>query len=394
MSEPCGGLAESLLKEESSAGCSWGCLTLTRCWLIGLGLAALVSQIFLRAGGGGEQAQPVSTAAQRYINQRPGGWKRGAALAAAQARHVHAGPVSLPPEPATALSSGAHKAEGTSCLDCGRRSLLAATVAAFVPLTPAAAEDVVLRVVPGAPPVLAPGAPYASIAEAVARAPAGATVLVAPGVYSERLVLNGRVGRGITVRAESPEPGSTVLEHVTNSPYEATVESEGSSVTLQGLTIRHSSPSIAQNYGIFVKPGGALVLDSCDITSMTGSALGVEGGDVTLRKCRLHDAKNHGAALYGDLLGGGEGQVLLEDCRIDRNRLDGVLVRDGASPVLRRNEVVDNGGYGMTLSDCAASLERNTLKANKKGSLLFEQGADQTSSVDESNVFDAKPASK
>ena len=39
----------------------------------------------------------------------------------------------------------------------------------------------------------------------------------------------------------------------------------------------------------------------------------------------------------------------IEGCTIARNKLDGLLVRDGADPVVAGNDVLQNGGAGASL---------------------------------------------
>ena len=47
-------------------------------------------------------------------------------------------------------------------------------------------------------------------------------------------------------------------------------------------------------------------LVDCDITSASGSGVGVEGGAPTLLRCRVHGCERHGLALFGDVLGGSD----------------------------------------------------------------------------------------
>ena len=41
--------------------------------------------------------------------------------------------------------------------------------------------------------------------------------------------------------------------------------------------------------------------------------------------------------------------MVIEDCSVSRNKLNGVLVRDGAAPRLLRNSIVGNGAFGVAL---------------------------------------------
>ena len=41
--------------------------------------------------------------------------------------------------------------------------------------------------------------------------------------------------------------------------------------------------------------------------------------------------------------------MAIEDCSIEDNKLNGVLVRDGAAPRLLRNAITGNGAFGVVL---------------------------------------------
>ena len=102
-------------------------------------------------------------------------------------------------------------------------------------------------------PLAEPEGAFSTISAALAVAPAGSTVLVRAGTYTERVFVTRP---GIQLLAE---PGAVVAWR-SDKPYEAalTVDlseaASGGSVTISGLTVRHSSPSIAQNYAVYVPP--------------------------------------------------------------------------------------------------------------------------------------------
>jgi hypothetical protein len=95
------------------------------------------------------------------------------------------------------------------------------------------------------------------------------------------------------------DPGA-VLTWRSDKPYEAalTVDLSTASaeceVLVSGLSVRHFSPSIAQNYAVYVpQPSAAadstslIKLHGCDVSSGSGSGIGVEGGDVTISACKV-----------------------------------------------------------------------------------------------------------
>lgn len=151
----------------------------------------------------------------------------------------------------------------------------------------------------------------------------------------------------------------------TDRPYESVVQSSGVDVRLIGLKLRHSSPSVANNYAVFMQ-GGSLLLEDCDISSSTGSGVGSEGGQLSLIHCSVHNCKRHGVAMFGDLEGS-QGEALLQDCSLSGNELNGLLVADNAHTVLKGGSVSRNGGYGVYVKDGMADVEGNTFERNGQG---------------------------
>ena len=142
----------------------------------------------------------------------------------------------------------------------------------------------------------------------------------------------------------------------------------GDGVFVLGLAIRHYSPSIAQNYGVFVHcptRSDRVKLVNCDVVSSSGSGIGVEGGNVTVYSCTVHDCKNHGVLYLGS---GATGRV--ERCIVEKCKLNGLLLRDGASPTLSDNLLKENGQYGAALIDCRGILlDDNEVVKNGKGAV-------------------------
>jgi hypothetical protein len=102
----------------------------------------------------------------------------------------------------------------------------------------------------------------------------------------------------LTWRARSARPSSP-------APYEATIEAAAGCVglLLRNITVRHSSPSVANNYAVFATAGSGVSLEGCDVSSETGSGVVGEGAQIRVSGCRVHGCKTHGVAIYGDLLG-------------------------------------------------------------------------------------------
>ena len=56
--------------------------------------------------------------------------------------------------------------------------------------------------------------------------------------------------------------------------------------------------------------GSDLSLQDCDISSSTGSGVGIEGGGPLLTRCNVHNCERHGFAIFSEL-GGSAGAVCL-----------------------------------------------------------------------------------
>ncbi len=145
---------------------------------------------------------------------------------------------------------------------------------------------------------------------------------------------------------------------------------------------------------------GSPLLESCDISSRSGSGVGVEGARrPRLKTCRVHACAGHGVAVYGAVetatdddygkrrqvsLGGfrSDASLLiwflmpypqdanalrvldgtaargglanvtapeLIECEVDGNRLNGILARAGTAARVERCRIHDNGEYGVRL---------------------------------------------
>ena len=217
---------------------------------------------------------------------------------------------------------------------------------------------------------------YATISAALEAAPSGATVIVRPGVYTERVM----VRQSVTLKAD---PG-VFLVWESDKPYEATLTidlrdaSAAADVLVSGLMVTHYSPSIAQNYAVYVPPpsraadASKVELRFCDVCSRSGTGVGVEGGFVAVVGCRVHDCKNHGLAFLGP---GARGVV--QRCSVEACKLDGVLVRDGAAPMLEANRFNANQRFGAELVDARCDFRAsNEAKGNGKGAIQGECDVD------------------
>lgn len=220
---------------------------------------------------------------------------------------------------------------------------------------PSCAGQQALRVGPA-------GCDFSSISDALSAASPGSTINVLPGRYMERLMLRSTVH----ILAQGG-PVEVVWE--TKQPYESTVlcNADGE-VHIEGITIRHYSKSVANNYAVFCQ-GGTLSLRDCDVSSASGTGVAAEGASVTLQRCRVHNCVSHGVAVFG-AIGGGPGTARLSACTIDGNGLNGVLASDGAVVRVEDCAVRDNQRYGLDVQDCDLQVRGSHVLHNARGSVV------------------------
>ena len=101
-----------------------------------------------------------------------------------------------------------------------------------------------------------------------------------------------REGESLLIRGSA----NCVLEHVTSEPYQPVIRVlPGAKLVIEGgggLTVRHSSPSVASNYAIEVGP--RKVLRNTTVTSSTGSGVCVQGEAAKSSAAKFWTARSTG----------------------------------------------------------------------------------------------------
>lgn len=213
---------------------------------------------------------------------------------------------------------------------------------------------------PSTSQIIQVGQDVRTIAEALKLSQDGDTIVLSAGKYHERVILD----KAVSLVAA---PGAIVeISWQTEEHYESTILCTVDGATIKNITIRHSSPSIANNYAVQFTQSNNAILEDCDISSTTGSAVGVEGGSPRIINCSLHDCERSGIMVFSDLEGN-PGTPKVQNCKISNNKLNGVLVRDGAEPAVVDNRIENNGGYGLVLQGCGGMYTGNVLEGNRKG---------------------------
>lgn len=208
-----------------------------------------------------------------------------------------------------------------------------------------------------------PGAPYASIQYAISRPTtiAGDTVLVLPGVYSERIDF---LGKAITVRAQNGASQTTI--DASSAGSVAVFDSgEGPGSVLDGFRMTNGSGTA--DLGVLV--GGGIycagssprilgcVIDNCSATY--GAGVGVIGGSPFFNACtvRQNTALTDFVASVDGEGGGfylqGASSVVIQNSLVEFNSCDGsgpgVLSRNSTLSLVSTS-VLDNQSFGPIFS--------------------------------------------
>ena len=185
-----------------------------------------------------------------------------------------------------------------------------------------------------------PGA-FATIGAAVARAEPDATIIVHPGRYAERLVLDKRV----TISAE---PGGPVEVHVEEGSVLVVC---GEGAQLRGVTLISDDPQLAA-LDVYA---GEVALDDCRVTGAAWTALLARmDGTLALRGCDVRAPSGAGIVVMS------AGASTVEDTLVHDVGTSGVVVSEHGSLTLRRcvvrgakaNGVCANGEARLVMEQC------------------------------------------
>ncbi|MEW1776038.1 right-handed parallel beta-helix repeat-containing protein [Streptomyces sp. NPDC086777] len=209
---------------------------------------------------------------------------------------------------------------------------------------------------------------YRTIGEAIRAASPGDLVVIAPGTWTENLVLD----RAVVLTAEHGR-GSVVIAA---PPGEApTVTVDGPDCALHNITVWGSDAGLP---AVSVSPGAGLVLEECSVEGGRVQVKGPEdeeGGTtaVVLRRCRLEGARLAGLHLAGGV------RARLEDTAVTGVDGTGVVLSGTASLDAVRLRLERTTGSGMRLRGRSRlRLTDSVLAGSGRAGLLLEDATEAT----------------
>ncbi len=254
-----------------------------------------------------------------------------------------------------------------------------------------------------------PSADYASISDAISAASDGDTIVVAPGVYEERIDFGGL---SITLTSRDPLDFISVRSTVITTKFGYSVSFTsgetrdavlmGFTITGRGIRCTGSSPAIAHNVidecsnsAITGRNGATPLITSNTITNNLDSAIVDCHGPIT-SNTMLSNTADNGAAIYDcdgeiknnifagnvasstSLSNGNGGALAFCDGLIACNTFVGNIARNTRRP--------ESHGFGGAVYECYGTIENNIFAGNtaNSGGAIY---ADQTTVACDYSLF-------
>jgi F-box protein 11 len=205
-------------------------------------------------------------------------------------------------------------------------------------------------------------ADFASIGAAIRAARPGDRILIRPGLYEEALTLDKPL--------ELIGQGSAE-EIIIEASGQHTLCFQASEGRVANLTLRQMGEGVW--YGVDIA-GGRLLLENCAITSYSASCIAIhDGATPLLRGNEIHDAHANGIFLYGGAGG------TIEHNRIYGHDLLGITISRGSAPTVRANRIYGNKQDGISVFDGGGGLlEGNAVHNNGFAGIAIETGSRAT----------------
>jgi parallel beta-helix repeat protein len=201
--------------------------------------------------------------------------------------------------------------------------------------------------------------PYFTLAKAVSDADPGDRILVRPGTYEQGLVLD----KPLEIINEGKTEEVIVQAHGANALAFRTTLGRIVNITLRQLG--------GGDYFAVDIVQGRLNIEGCHIESVSLAGISVHGteADPVIRNNRIRGCLKSGVVMFDHARG------TLEENDIAENNGFGVVIRDGANPVLRSNNIHNNEQGGVMTDGSLGRIEDNAISGNNGEGVVVANGA-------------------
>ncbi|HEX8731900.1 MAG TPA: right-handed parallel beta-helix repeat-containing protein [Ktedonobacterales bacterium] len=203
---------------------------------------------------------------------------------------------------------------------------------------------------------------HTTITAAIAAAKPGERILIRRGLYEGGLTID----KPLELVGEG-QPGDVEVR----ASGANTILFTASQGRIANLTLRQTGGG--NWFGVEIA-AGRLEVEDCDISSQSLACVAIRNGaSPILRRNRIHDGQQCGVIIYDN------GQGLLEDNDIFANAYTSVQIKTGGAPTLRRNRIHDGKEGGVMIYDNGKGLlEDNDIFANTNSAVEIKTGSAPT----------------
>jgi parallel beta-helix repeat protein len=176
--------------------------------------------------------------------------------------------------------------------------LFALLPSAFLALANAQSQTVVIYVSPTGNDTTGTGSaanPYATISHGVALAPAGAIVVVAPGVYTETVTIKQQ----LTLKSESLQPANTIVNATSLSNGIVVLDPAAAGTVIEGFTVEN-----ANNHGIYAQDSSNVIIENNVVENNGLNVIKGLGEDKAIQLTGTSDSTVAGNTVAGNRYGG------------------------------------------------------------------------------------------
>ena len=193
---------------------------------------------------------------------------------------------------------------------------------------------------------------FKSINKAIQHAKNGSKIIVEPGIYSEKIIIN----KEIEIIADTSK-GEIIIE----SDSTMIIMDTDEYAIIKGLTIRQ--PLTATEFAIDI-PKGKLILEDCMIEAGISDCIYIANeADPLIKNCKIYNGKGKGIVFNNYAKG------TIDSCELFGFNSAAMWVTSGSSPLIKNCKFYDGKGIGIafdnngqgTILNCEISSSKNIL---------------------------------
>ena len=195
---------------------------------------------------------------------------------------------------------------------------------------------------------------FLTLTDAIRRVPAGAGLVVRPGIYDEGVVLD----KSLEIVGDGP-----LEEIVVRATASSCIVMRADTATIRHLTLRGQAGGAGGDFFAVDIPHGRLLLDDCDISSDSLACVAIHNPTAApiIRACRIHHGADSGVFAFDGARG------VIETCDVSAHANIGIAITGGATTGVRDSRIHHGADAGVVVWERAANvIEGCDIYANRR----------------------------